>query len=255
MPPKGARGRWLPERREVEEVARFSLAGKPLPRIEDAVRIGELARAALTSRAKRVVGEDRIPPLLSGHGEKDPRHAHAFFLPEDADGDGWIDHLIIFALRGFDPVSRNAISRLDRLFQGGGGEWRVALEGIFPVGHFGDSPLLGKSSVWRSVTPYLHPWFAKKNFQPADQIWRECQRRGYPTPVDVVSEEIIAFNGRQLRPIHFHRFRAKKGLTQPDRHGGFWRIVFPEPVTGPIALGFGCHFGLGLFALEKADHM
>lgn len=27
----------------------------------------------------------------------------------------------------------------------------------------------------------------------------------------------------------------------------FWRLTFPEPIQGPLALGFGCHFGLGLF--------
>jgi len=36
-------------------------------------------------------------------------------------------------------------------------------------------------------------------------------------------------------------------LHQPDRLGSFWRLTFPEPVAGPLALGFGCHFGLGLF--------
>lgn len=31
--------------------------------------------------------------------------------------------------------------------------------------------------------------------------------------------------------------------------GGLYgfEIEFAEPVCGPIALGFGCHFGLGLF--------
>ena len=27
--------------------------------------------------------------------------------------------------------------------------------------------------------------------------------------------------------------------------------VFPEPVQGPITLGYGCHFGLGLFVAEE----
>jgi len=26
------------------------------------------------------------------------------------------------------------------------------------------------------------------------------------------------------------------------------RLLFDDPVPGPIALGYGCHFGLGLFA-------
>jgi CRISPR-associated protein Csb2 len=53
--------------------------------------------------------------------------------------------------------------------------------------------------------------------------------------------------GRKRRPIHFQRFRSRRGLSQPDRLGGFWRLTFPEPVEGPLALGFACHYGLGLF--------
>jgi len=40
---------------------------------------------------------------------------------------------------------------------------------------------------------------------------------------------------------------SASGLKQPDAHGGFWRLTFAEPVYGPVALGFGCHFGLGMF--------
>lgn len=57
-------------------------------------------------------------------------------------------------------------------------------------------------------------------------------------------------NDRQRCPIHFHRFRSKRGLVQPDTHGGFWRIEFAKSIRGPLALGFACHFGLGVFSLE-----
>ncbi len=50
--------------------------------------------------------------------------------------------------------------------------------------------------------------------------------------------------------IHFHRFRHKRGIIQPDRVGRFLRLIFDESVAGPLALGFGCHFGLGLFTSE-----
>jgi CRISPR-associated protein Csb2 len=38
---------------------------------------------------------------------------------------------------------------------------------------------------------------------------------------------------------------------QPDRVGSFQRLIFPEPVSGLVALGFGCHYGLGLFRLIR----
>jgi hypothetical protein len=30
------------------------------------------------------------------------------------------------------------------------------------------------------------------------------------------------------------------------------RLEFAEPFSGPLALGFGCHFGLGLFAAVES---
>lgn len=41
--------------------------------------------------------------------------------------------------------------------------------------------------------------------------------------------------------------RVLRLLVQPDRLGSFWRLTFPEPIQDPLALGFACHFGLGLF--------
>ena len=61
---------------------------------------------------------------------------------------------------------------------------------------------------------------------------------------------MIRVRSRDRRPIDFHRFRSKRGLTQPDTRGSFWRLTFAAPVSGPLALGFGCHFGLGLFRPE-----
>jgi CRISPR-associated protein Csb2 len=50
-----------------------------------------------------------------------------------------------------------------------------------------------------------------------------------------------------LRPIQFHRFRRKRGLVQPDTLGRLIELRFAAPIHGPLALGFACHFGLGLF--------
>ena len=68
--------------------------------------------------------------------------------------------------------------------------------------------------------------------------------------VTVSDQDVCFANAR--RPIHFHRFRAKRGLTQPDTHGSFWRNTFEKPIYGPLALGFGCHYGLGIFRLSDA---
>lgn len=70
---------------------------------------------------------------------------------------------------------------------------------------------------------------------------------GLPEVVEIRELSSTPFSGRALRPLHFHRFRRKRGLTQPDTLGRLLELRFAQPVHGPLALGFACHFGLGLF--------
>ncbi|MFZ5557562.1 MAG: type I-G CRISPR-associated protein Csb2 [Pseudomonadota bacterium] len=226
---------------------RYLLVGKPLPRLEYSVRIGELLRQAVMSRAKHELGEDAIPAMLSGHDlPEGNRHQHAFYLPLDANGDGRIDRLLLHVPAGMGPAERRVVEKLRRIWSRDGGEWLLVLESIGDVGV--GEPLMSRATEWRSITPYLHPWHVKKGFAIEDQVHRECCERGLPEPIALERLGGALVGGRIRRPIHFHRFRNKRGLSQPDRHGSFWRLTFAEPVSGPLALGFACHFGLGLFA-------
>lgn len=227
--------------------ARYLLAGKPLPRVEDSVRIGELLRLAVMSQAKKHSGEDAIPPIFSGHDlPQGNRHQHAFYLPWDGNGDGRIDRLVLHVPAGMGPTERRIVERVRRVWGRDGSEWRLILESIGDTGVGG--PLMSSATAWESLTPYLHPWYAKKGFTIEDQIRRECRERGLPEPSALERLDCIPVGNQTRHPIHFHRFRGKRGLHQPDRHGSFWRLTFTESVSGPLAFGFGCHFGLGLFA-------
>lgn len=225
----------------------FILTGKPLPRVEDSLRIGELMRIATMGQCKRAFGEDNVPPLFSGHDlPEGNRHRHAFYLPWDSDGDGKLDRVLVYAPDGMSDAEQRALVRVQRLWDRSGAEWRLVFEG---GGNLEVAvPLTRCSSVWESVTPYLHPWHIKKRFSIEDQIRRECRERGIPEPISIeVFAEVDIGKDRKRRPIHFHRFRSRRGLRQPDRLGSFWRLTFPESIAGPLALGFGCHYGLGLF--------
>lgn len=225
--------------------AQFILVGKPLPRVEDSVRIGELLRISVMSRAKREFGEDNIPAIFSGHGlPAGNRHGHAFFLPWDSDGDGRIDRILLHVPLGMDAQQQRVVEGLNRVWSQDGGDWKVLLENI---GSNSSCTLCAFSVTWQSVTPYLHPWHTKKNFDIKEQIRRECRERGLPEPVEIEWMQTTKVGKRERRTIHFHRLRRRRGLHQPDRLGSFCRMSFSEPVKGPLALGFGCHFGLGLF--------
>lgn len=225
----------------------FILSGKPLPRVEDTVRIGELMRIATMGQCKRAFGEDDIPPVFSGHGlPAGNRHRHAFYLPWDSNGDGRIDRVLVHVPDGMSHAEQRALAKVQRLWERGGAEWLLVFEGNGTPDVA--ATLTAPSTTWESATPYLHPWHVKKRLGIHDQIRRECRERGLPDPVAIESfDEADMGKGRKCRPIHFHRFRSRRGLTQPDRTGTFQRLTFTETVAGPLALGFGCHFGLGLF--------
>jgi CRISPR-associated protein Csb2 len=263
------------------EAARFVLAGRPQPCIEETLRIAEIARVALMS-----VNQDERPPIeLSGRDENgplrnDPEHAHAFYLPEDADGDGLIDHLIVYCRRGFSARAKWRLDRLTKLWiehgrasedgERGRKEWRLALEDIAAPEAFHDvSGLLRPSHTWRSVTPLLKSRFGKtrpRTFEALvesyrGQIIEEWAKRfpGRPQPkVEPLVETwnasrfIVQVGGRSLSTLAFARTRRGRGGVQPDAAGGSFRLTFERNLSGPIALGWGAHFGLGLFIGENA---
>ncbi len=239
---------------------RFALGGRPAPRFEDSVRVGEVMRAALMattdhrsgSRPSDSATEERSTEtnqamgMLSGHDLPRGETEHTFYLPEDANDDGRIDHVTVYLASGFPESIARAAGRINHVWRNSDELWPTILEASGHIEDFDGHPYLARSRVWRSVTPYLHPWYRKKKFDIEDQIRRECALRGWGSP-EVERIESIRVNGKPLRPIHFHRFRDKHGLRQPDRRGSFWKLVFPEAVSGPVTLGFGRHFGLGAF--------
>lgn len=239
--------------------ARFALYGKPLPRIEDAVRIGELLRSAVMGCAKRLLGPGRVPRELSGHDlGADNKHAHAFWLP-DPNARGEIAQLIVHAPAGLSDDSVRVLTAMETLHRKEGDALRVLLEGLGCEALFQKlTPLTGESKIWQSITPYLHPWHLKKPQMRSpealhaailEQLRREWKARGGDRAEIVDFKELpsVSFAGRQLRSLHFHRFRRKRDLVQPDTLGRLIELTFDAPVRGPVALGFGCHFGLGLF--------
>jgi CRISPR-associated protein Csb2 len=129
------------------------------------------------------------------------------------------------------------------------------------------APLLGESSVWVSATPFVVTRHLKRRgrkrdprefFEAADgrmqfvkqNLREELERRG------LLQEgmEIDQLEHRyDLRPLQFRLCRTKPGDDGASRPRGLFRLRFPSPVVGPIALGHSCHFGLGLFvAAPKA---
>lgn len=230
---------------------RYRLSGKPLPPMTDALRVGETVRKALLSLAGQLLDGAPIPWALSGHDLPDGAiHRHAFFLPEDTDGDGRIDALTVHVPEGLPPACRRVLGALRKLYDDRkGATWQVtvaAMDGAQPLApHL---PLLMPARVWQSRTPYLHPWHRKAGFGREEQLLRELVARALPAPEAIEWLAHLDADG-SLRPAHFRRsYGGHKRRPRPDTQGSFCRLTFPRPVPGPLALGFACHHGLGLFA-------
>jgi CRISPR-associated protein Csb2 len=237
--------------------ARYALTSRVTPRLVDCLDIAEVIHLALLEKCK-----ENAPHIISGReddGAVSTRgHQHLFILPEDANGDGRIDHVTLFAAEPFPPSVLEAIQSLRHLhtpawWPGPARHWEVYLEGLFSTDRTGASPVgvtvLGPARVWRSVTPYLHPWHVKRNgkFGPPDQLAKELQLRGLPAPVRITKREFVECRGTRLSPHRFRRLRHAKRQNLPDTRGSFWEIEFAAPVQGPLCLGSNAHFGMGMF--------
>ena len=123
------------------------------------------------------------------------------------------------------------------------------------TGKLKEIPLLGPALLWRSVTSFVPPRHQKfrgtQRENPPDQLRAELERHGLPAPLAVRPLTQSAAGGRAFPWTDFQRQRLS---GQGSRGQGFaygFELEFAEPVGGPLALGYGCHFGLGLFVGEQ----
>ena len=257
-------------------VARFALTAESVqadvrPRLVDALFLADNMRKALMSLTGRE-NDGEPSETFSGkssNGQPLKGHQHAFFLPVDDDRDGRIDSVIVFAPRGFSHLDQVAMGRLRRLWQHGGRPGLLpVLTGMGVPEDFGGvgmgrrmTPVLAEAQVWESRTPFVltrHPKVRRTGTPklredgtwvdgPKDQLLVEIIRRELPRPQRIEWVEYTTSRGKRLYWRSFAKFR-REGRGSFAGGGYGFRIVFPEPVRGPIAVGYGCHFGLGQFA-------
>jgi CRISPR-associated protein Csb2 len=246
-------------------VARFALSSAVLPRLTDALFIGERMRQALMAKSRGLNGTEHALPVFSGKGADglplDDDHAHAFYLPSDEDLDGRIDHITVYASQGFDKYAEQALGAVKRLWGSSGHDIHTVLIGLGQPQDYGgldackgQSAALAQSRIWQSTTPYLLTRHLKKNGKdsPHDQVRRDLRWRGLPEPEVIQALMQTDIGGKKVRWLEFRRMRISGGGRLADPRGFGFRITFAVPVQGPFALGYACHFGLGQFvAVEE----
>ena len=221
-----------------------------LPPVGLTLPVGEAVHRAVIRKAARgkridcpeLIGQNRLGhPLVGPHG-------HAHVLPVDADEDGCIDHVVIFAPMGLGELAVGAISSLRTLFGSHGRPWlKVRVSDQRRLNSWVERLLSGErecgSAIWASLTPFVAPRFVKRSGKNCliGQVRAELVNRGFPE-ADV---EILPIDARLFRGFVFDR--GLDHAPPPQRCGHGVRLQFARPVCGPVVLGYACHFGLGLF--------
>ncbi len=230
-----------------------------LPPVTRTLPQAELLHRSLVAR---VANGSRVDcPELTGrdtYGQPLKGHRHAHILPVDLDGDGHLDHVVVHAPMGLGSDAQEAVRSLKRTWtKGGVGDVSVAVAGhgelrtlrALPQPYGGRvERLLGPHAgarVWDSITPFVPPRFQKRrgpNTLEA-QVVAELASRGLPE----ATVEVCPWDAQTLRLRHAIRVRRAPASPPPVDVGFALRLTFAERIQGPLSLGYGSHFGLGLF--------
>jgi CRISPR-associated protein Csb2 len=264
------------------QVIQFAVGGRVYPERTHWVRVIERFRGCVLKHAARIVSggkyasfrelpadlRDKLKLLSGKDGEGRPlqNHLHAyFFLYPDEVGNP--TRLIAYRRVPFDGIADQpfeveailAASREPIFWQSRAPDWSLRLvplpfEVPAPVGCRRDG---ASSAVWVSATPFVTPGnrhrFRKggrnRPGEAPDCLLRKLLRKSsFADPLTIAlidgpdKAEWVYIHATREERLHFRERR-----TPVVRPGHSFRIVFREPVNGPICLGHSCHFGLGLF--------
>jgi CRISPR-associated protein Csb2 len=244
-------------------VARYAVVSTVAPRITQTLSVGDRVHRWLCSvsdgtPAPVFTGLDQAGNPLAGH-----RHAHIF--PEANGPRDALTHLTVWAPMGFDETACLALRRLNKVWGYGGHDLRLVLHGIGQPEEFADCLLFGPARVWRSLTPFVSTRHAKtfRDGRPkmGGNGWQEGSAGHdllrllamHPNGGGATIRQLIErdrpfrFGSQSLRSLQFHTRRHDGDGRRGNHSGSAFTVSFTEVTSGPLAFGYGAHFGLGLF--------
>jgi CRISPR-associated protein Csb2 len=246
------------------KVARFAVVSDVPPSITEALNLGERFHRALVSRCPSPVftGCDSLgKPLTDGH-------QHAFYLSECDPQRGTIKFLTLYAPMGFDEDARRALEQLRQTWGYKGHKLQVILLGTGERNLFagsnaepGRSLPLASAQEWISLTPFIPTRHVKARRtgvpkrdgdglvigSPLHDLRRLLREAGFPEPMKIDFLPHLAIGYRCIHWLEFQHSRHHGHGRKAGERGYGFRITFSKRVDGPITLGYGAHFGLGLF--------
>jgi CRISPR-associated protein Csb2 len=231
------------------EMVVFRLAGPVRMEIETTLKLTDALRAAVLSLAG--AGDVPVPDLVSGHGA----HPHAayvalpFVSETQRHATGTVLGVAVVFPRLIDPGLRRQALRplaaLDHLDVPGGGRIplkRITAQSLEPPVNLRPTTWSRPSASWDTATPVLLDRFPKKGATAEEIVAEGCGFVGLPRPREV---ELSRFS-RLFGVEPSGRFFKTRRAGDPPRLSTHVTLRFDRPVRGPIILGAGRYFGLGL---------
>lgn len=241
-------------------VVRYRFNEKVCPLLTEVMRVGDAFKRAAMGCYKETSGADSKSANLSGMnaggGYLRADHSHSFYLATDDDGDRRLDHVTVMSKTHFSRSELDALAAV-RFVRHDGKALGVTFVQRGGIEDF-DLPMFGKGQKWISATPYVPNRHVKVRGKgdarrvidgPEEQVVREIAARG----MGAARAKSLPLRTRLqgFLPVQYKTWR-KVGL--PGFGAYAMSIEFEMPVNGPIALGHGSHFGLGLFVPDSSGN-
>ena len=164
---------------------------------------------------------------------------------------------------GFDDKAVEALRSLRETWSRHSPGLKLLLIGLGQANEFSSVPSLATATEWVSLTPFVPVRHIQRSRtgkprvdaetgiirgSPAHDLRRLIVENGKLAPVVIEELDALELAGRRIRWANFQRERRYgKGTGIVTRNGYGFHLRFHKPITGPLALGYGSHFGLGLF--------
>lgn len=173
-----------------------------------------------------------IQPLPNvGHQHADGRIRRVLLTaPESVNEDNWTDVTERLAGRSLVPVGRQAPAAI-----------LVPITARDPV----TASFRGSARVWTTATPVVLPGYDRRRGKPRPERALRRLFRHAGIAESLVESVTLEPAGRLAGSTHPARYRRPCHLAHyPCRH---MTVIWKHRVTGPVALGAGIGYGLGLF--------
>ena len=239
-------------------IARFAVASAVRPNLKHALSLAERVHKSLVKWSD---GE-KVFSGCDDEGKPLENHQHAYVLCESSGEQPslrkTVTHITVYAPEGFNEKAENTLRGIKKVWGYGGHDVQLLLLGIGNEEAFADVSFFKKSLRWKSLTPFVPTRHLKSTRAGKPKLDAENSLQIGSPKHDLL--RLLGLNGLvpvsvKCEPLGTSN-RALLSFTVGRRSGGGRRcgntgysclLEFSELVGGPIAVGYGSHFSLGLF--------